>query len=125
MQVPDIDKRITQLSDIGFDVDILTENSLAVYGVPEILSRYHVDIEKLLEKIIVMDNISLDHMTDLIFAMKACKASITANQKLSYAQMEQLIHDGFAHIDGMFVCQHGRPFFVKIDKKNIDTMFDR
>jgi DNA mismatch repair ATPase MutL len=39
--------------------------------------------------------------------------------------MEQLIKDWFEKIPGLFVCQHGRPFFVRIDKGEIDKMFDR
>jgi DNA mismatch repair ATPase MutL len=44
---------------------------------------------------------------------------------LSYDQMSNLIQDWFENIDGMFVCQHGRPFFIKMDKKKIDWLFDR
>jgi DNA mismatch repair ATPase MutL len=44
---------------------------------------------------------------------------------LSYEQMSNLINDWFEHIDWMFVCQHGRPFFIKMDKKKIDSLFDR
>jgi DNA mismatch repair ATPase MutL len=39
--------------------------------------------------------------------------------------MINLIQEWFENIDGMFVCQHGRPSFVKIDKKKIDELFDR
>jgi DNA mismatch repair ATPase MutL len=39
--------------------------------------------------------------------------------------MEQLVMDGFEKIPWLFVCQHWRPFFVRIDKSDIDKMFDR
>jgi DNA mismatch repair ATPase MutL len=39
--------------------------------------------------------------------------------------MEQLVQEGFEKIPWMFVCQHGRPFFVRIEKKEIDKFFDR
>jgi len=39
--------------------------------------------------------------------------------------MSNLVKEGFENIDGLFVCQHGRPFFVQTEKKNIDKMFDR
>jgi DNA mismatch repair ATPase MutL len=60
-----------------------------------------------------------------IFATKACKAAIKAWQKLSFIEMKQLIEDWFATITQFFVCQHGRPFFIKIEKKNLEKMFDR
>jgi DNA mismatch repair protein MutL len=61
----------------------------------------------------------------MIFATKACKTSIKAGEKLNYYQMENLIREWLSTIDGMFVCQHGRPFFIQIDKKQIDGMMDR
>jgi DNA mismatch repair ATPase MutL len=64
-------------------------------------------------------------MLDEMVGMKACKASIKAGQKLSDLEMKQLVEDGFTHISGMFVCQHGRPSAVRIEKGNIDELFER
>lgn len=64
-------------------------------------------------------------LLDTIFATRACKTSIKANHKLSLLEMQQLVNDGFEHIPGSFVCQHGRPFAIEIDKREIDKMFDR
>ena len=120
-----IDEKIEQLWSLWFDVSLLSDTRLAVYAVPRVLVAYKVDIEELLESILDQDTITLDLLLDEKFAMKACKASIKAWQKLSSLQMMQLVKDGFSSIDWMFVCQHGRPFFVKIDKKQIDGMMDR
>jgi len=120
-----IDEKIEQLWSLWFDVNLLSDTSLVFYAVPRILVEYKVDIEQLLESILDQDSITLDVLLDEKFAMKACKASIKAWQKLSSLQMMQLVKDGFISIDWMFVCQHGRPFFVKIDKKQIDGMMDR
>jgi DNA mismatch repair protein MutL len=120
-----IDEKIEQLWSLWFYVSLLSDTRLAVYAVPRVLVAYKVDIEELLESILDQDTITLDLLLDEKFAMKACKASIKAWQKLSSLQMMQLVKDGFSSIDWMFVCQHGRPFFVKIDKKQIDGMMDR
>ena len=64
-------------------------------------------------------------MIDEMVGMKSCKASIKAGQKLSHVEMKQLVEDGFAHISGMFVCQHGRPSAVRIEKGNVDGLFER
>jgi DNA mismatch repair protein MutL len=84
-----------------------------------------VDLELLFNHVLFLEKISFDFILDNIFATKACKSSIKAGQKLSYQQMVNLLEDGFKFIDGMFVCQHGRPFFVKIEKKDVDRLFDR
>ncbi len=122
---PDLETKCEQLNTIGFDCNLIGENKVAVYAVPKVFSDYHVDIEKLLDKVLVMDAINFDAILDLIFAMRACRTSIKAGDKLSSLQMKQLVKDGFEHIDGMFVCQHGRPFFVKVDKEHVDAMFER
>jgi DNA mismatch repair protein MutL len=57
--------------------------------------------------------------------MKACKASITAGQHLSLLQMRQLLRDGQQLIPQMFVCQHGRPSVLKIDKTEIEKLVGR
>lgn len=57
--------------------------------------------------------------------MKACKASITAGQRLSQQEMRQLLRDGQHIIPHMFVCQHGRPSVLKLDKSAVEKMVGR
>lgn len=61
-----------------------------------------VDLSLVMQHVLYLEKVSLDHI-DEIFAMKACKASIKAGEELNYLQMQELVEDGFAHIDGMFV----------------------
>ncbi len=124
-KLPDLDEKITQLESLGFDIAPLWENTIVIYAVPTVLQTFQIDLNLILQKIIFLDPITLDSILHEIFATKACKLSIKAGQKLSPLEMQNLIKDWFTHIDGMFVCQHGRPFFVSIDKKIIDKMFDR
>lgn len=125
-QRADLEEKFEQLQALWFDIDMFGDVKVSVYAVPQIFSLYKVDIEKLLEHVLSQEGeLSFDHVLDMIFATKACKASIKAGEKLNYYQMEQLVRDGLSHIDSMFVCQHGRPFFIQIDKKQIDGMMDR
>ncbi len=123
--VPDLDGKISQLNNLWFDCSLLWANVMVVYSVPKIFVTYPVDLEKLFNHVLYLDEISFDHVLDGVFATKACKTSIKAWHKLSYDQMANLIKDGFENIEWMFVCQHGRPFFIKMDKKKIDWLFDR
>lgn len=125
-QRADLEEKFEQLKSLWFDIDMFGDAKVSVYAVPQIFSLYKVDIEKLLDHVLSQEGeLSFDHVLDMIFATKACKASIKAGEKLNYYQMEQLVRDGLSHIDSMFVCQHGRPFFIQIDKKQIDKMMDR
>lgn len=121
----DVEQKLQQLQDIGFDISALGDTSLAIYAVPQVFMDFVVDLALVMQHVLYLEKVSLDHIVDEIFAMKACKASIKAGEKLNYMQMQQLVEDGFAHIDGMFVCQHGRPFFIQIDKKQVDGLMDR
>lgn len=123
--VPGLDDKIWQLNNLWFDCNLLWENMMVVYAVPKIFVTYPVDLEKLFNHVLYLDEINFDHILDGIFATKACKTSIKAGNKLSYDQMSNLIADWFENIEWMFVCQHGRPFFIKMDKKKIDWLFDR
>jgi DNA mismatch repair protein MutL len=125
-QRADLEEKFEQLKTLWFDIDMFGDAKVSVYAVPQIFSLYKVDIAVLLEHVLSQEGeLSFDHVLDMIFATKACKASIKAWEKLNYYQMEQLVRDGLTYIDSMFVCQHGRPFFIQIDKKQIDGMMDR
>jgi len=123
VDVPDLQEKILELNNLWFDCSLLSENIMVVYAVPHIFVTYPIDLEKLFNYVLYLDHIKFDHVIDGVFATKACKTSIKAWHKLSYEQMSNLVKEGFDIIDWMFVCQHGRPFFVKIDKSKIDILF--
>lgn len=125
VDVPQVQEKIDQLNQLWFDCSLLTERVLVVYAVPKIFVMYPVHLETLFNHVLYVDRISFDHVLDGAIATKACKASIKAGQKLSYQQMASLIKEWFEHIPSLFVCQHGRPFFVKMEKNKIDGLFDR
>jgi DNA mismatch repair protein MutL len=121
----DIDHTIEQLNALGWDVSRFGDGKVVVYAVPAVFQEYQLDLELLLNHIRGRDSIDFWIILDEIAGMKACKASIKAGQVLSLLEMEQLMKDGVAYIDGMFVCQHGRPSVVAIKKSQLDGMFER
>lgn len=125
VDLADLDKKIEKLNEMWFDCSMLSDGVMVVYAVPKVFVTYPVDLEKLFNHVLYLEDITFDHVLDWIFATKACKTSIKAWHKLSYQQMSNLVKDGFEQIDWMFVCQHWRPFFVKVDKKKVDELFDR
>ena len=124
-QIAHLEQKIEELNQLGFEISLLSENVIVIYAIPKVFVQYPVDMWVLLNHVLYLEEITFDHLLDGVYATKACKASIKAGHKLSYLQMQQLVQDGFEFIPGMFVCQHGRPFFVKMDKKHIDGLFDR
>ena len=126
-----------QLNTLKFETTVRWDHSLIIYKVPQFLVDYTIDIEKIVRHLIseqweISPSLTgeglgwgLGMLLDSIFATRACKTSIKANHRLSLLEMQQLVNDGFEFIPWWFVCQHGRPFVIDIDKKQIDTMFDR
>lgn len=124
-QIAHLEQKIEELNQLGFEISLLSENVIVIYAIPKVFVQYPIDMWVLLNHVLYLEEITFDHLLDGVYATKACKASIKAGHKLSYLQMQQLVQDGFEFIPGMFVCQHGRPFFVKMDRKHIDGLFDR
>ena len=123
--VPNLPEKIEELNQLWFDIAMLWENIIVIYAIPHIFVTNPVDLITLFNHVLYLEKISFDHLMDWVYATKACKTSIKAWNKLSLPQMEQLVNEWFQKIPWMFVCQHGRPFFVKIEKKEIDWFFDR
>lgn len=121
-----------QLNTLRFETTVRWDHSLIIYKVPQFLVDYTIDIEKIMRHLIdtsnqelETNNLGIERLLYSIFATRACKTSIKANHRLSLLEMQQLVNNGFEFIPWWFVCQHGRPFVIDIDKKQIDTMFDR
>lgn len=119
--------KIEDCKKLGFDISLFGENKIVIYAVPLMLANHMVDLEVLFQSILYqdLDNITIESFLEKVFATKACKAAIKAWEKLSAEECSQLIQDGFEFIPEMFVCQHGRPFFIKITKKDVEKLFDR
>lgn len=120
-----IEDKIEELQKLWFDISLFGEQKIIVHAVPKVFVDYQIDMEKLLNITLHKSPLSFDTILDELYAMKACKASIKAGQKLSLPEMQRLVEDWFSEIEWMFVCQHGRPFFIKMTKKDLDGLFDR
>lgn len=123
--IPNLDEKLNEINALGFDVSMIGENKIAIYSVPQIFSLYKIDMEKVFNTILYLETITFDYILDNIFATHACKVSIKAGDRLSLPEMTNLVKDWFAGVPGLFVCQHGRPFFIKTEKGDIDKFFDR
>lgn len=75
------------------------EQKMIVHAVPKVFVDYQIDMEKLLNITLHTSPLSFDMILDELYAMKACKASIKAGQKLSLPEMQRLVEDGFSNIE--------------------------
>lgn len=56
--------------------------------------------------------------------LRACKAAIKANHRLSDMEMRALI-EAFSDLDDPFHCPHGRPVFVRLTSRDLEKEFRR
>ena len=143
--VEDIDQICEVLWGIWFDVSEFGQQKVVIYAIPQVFADWKVDVELVMNWVWgiecpptpceratsdgeVMKNNGEQIfwlMLDEMLGMKACKASIKAGQRLSLLEMQQLIYDADIYIQWVFVCQHGRPSVVRMDKQSVDGLFDR
>ena len=55
---------------------------------------------------------------------KACKSAVKANDRLSTAEIAQLLKD-LAACENPFSCPHGRPTIIRMKKTEIEALFKR
>jgi DNA mismatch repair protein MutL len=82
-------------------------------------------IEEMIEYIIVnKTTIDIGKIREKAAIMCACKASIKANQSLSFREMEHLI-ERLRKAKVPFTCPHGRPIVISFSVAELEKMFKR
>lgn len=141
VHLPSQDIDLEQWQDIftkiGIDASWFGSGKMIVHTMPQVFIDRVIDIQLLCnllrwqqeKRLTEWWNIPPEELFSSILeemqGMKACKASITAGQRLSQQEMRQLLRDGQQIIPHMFVCQHGRPSVLKLDKSDVEKMVGR
>jgi DNA mismatch repair protein MutL len=85
--------RLDELDELGFDVALISDKKIVIYAIPFVLRDQQIDLVRLIDQIIDAEQLSIDHIVDTIFAMKACKISIKAGQRLSLQEIDALVRE--------------------------------
>ena len=64
-----------------------------------------------------------EHLTDRI-AMRACKLSVKANERLDLTQMQAIV-DQLLACEQPYSCPHGRPTMVRLELAELERLFGR
>ena len=111
---------------LGFVVEEFGGNEYVVRAVPS--NMYQLNDKQLF--LALLDSLVEDtgkNTPDLVFykiATMACKAAVKGNQKLSFAEADQLITD-LLKLENPYTCPHGRPTIVSMTKSDIERKFKR
>jgi len=114
-------------SELGFEIDRIGPESLAVRQVPSLLRN--ADTDALVRDVLadLIEHGSTERIREQINAVlstMACHGSIRANRNLNLAEMNSLLRD-MENTERSGQCNHGRPTWVQLDMNELDRLFLR
>jgi DNA mismatch repair protein MutL len=115
------------LTEIGFEIAVLSPTSLAVRAVPSALKN--ADARELALEVLAevrefgASQVSAERRNELLSTM-ACHAAVRANRILTIAEMNSLLREmeATARSDQ---CNHGRPTWREFTMDELDKLFMR
>lgn len=121
-------EHMEQLSQMGFEISEFGGREYAIVAVPDNL--YGLDEKQLFTELLddmVTANSSGRTTNELLWsrvATASCKAAIKGNQRISRAEVEELIRE-LLTLDNPYHCPHGRPTMISMSKYEIEKKFKR
>ncbi|MBR6765084.1 MAG: DNA mismatch repair endonuclease MutL [Clostridia bacterium] len=115
---------LPQLEEMGFEIDDIGYNSLAVKAVPEALSE--INAEKFFSSLIEdgIKNLRTNELKRAKLMQMACKSAIKGGDKLSESDIKKLLR--LIKEEGIpLSCPHGRPILIRLTKHELEVRFKR
>ncbi len=126
-EAKEADKHAALFNELGFELQQVDEETLAVRRIPTLL--HGSDVEPLVRDVLAdcLQHENSDrlraHLNELLGDM-ACHAAVHANQQLSHAEMNALLRD-IERTEHSGQCNHGRPTWQCLSLEDLDRHFLR
>ena len=114
-------------SQLGFDVDRIAEETVAVRAIPALLHK--ADLTGLIRDILAdfkthNQSYRVEEAINNLFSSMACHGAVRANRALSLPEMNALLRDMEA-TEFSSQCNHGRPTWKQFSLADLDKLFWR
>lgn len=127
LEVATVEEQGSVLHDLGFEIAVLSPNTLAVRAIPAMLAEANaVELARA-----VMADIGeyggsrvLTERRNEMLATMACHSAVRANRSLTITEMNALLRDMEA-TERSDQCNHGRPTWFQVTMGELDKMFMR
>ncbi len=118
---------IDMLSSMGFDIEPFGGNTIIIRAIPSVIQRG--DIKQMVIDVIERTADSYDKLDKLelqneLLITTACHSAIQAGDTISDNEALNLIKELF-RTEQPFLCPHGRPIIVKMNRSELDEKFQR
>ena len=114
-------------SDFGFEVDRLGVETVVVRQIPSMLKNADIDglVRDVLADIIRYGSSErIRQSVNELMGTMACHGSVRANRQLTIPEMNALLRD-MERTERSGQCNHGRPTWVQVGLKELDSLFLR
>ncbi|MDG7056710.1 MAG: DNA mismatch repair endonuclease MutL [Wolbachia endosymbiont of Penenirmus auritus] len=116
-----------KLFEMGFDIEIKSENKVVVREIPAILGT--IDVKEMLINIVdrlteIEDTLPIEDKVNKILATIACYGSIRAGRKMKLEEMIELLRQ-MEKTPYSGQCNHGRPTYIEMKLSDIEKLFER
>ena len=115
------------LNSLGFDIENFGDRTFIIKAVPYMLSEKPIEplINEIIEKnISITGKINFEEILDESLITIACHSAIRAGQNLSFFDMQNIL-ENLDKCKAPSNCPHGRPTWIKFEKKFLDKSFSR
>jgi DNA mismatch repair protein MutL len=122
-----VEEQGSVLRDLGFEIAVLSPNTLAVRAIPAMLAEANA-VE--LARAVIADireyggSRVLTERRNEMLATMACHSAVRANRSLTIPEMNALLRDMEA-TERSDQCNHGRPTWFQVTMGELDKMFMR
>lgn len=116
-----------QLASFGLIIEAFGGNSIVVRETPALLGEMDVPalITALADDIAEYDEaMSLEGMLQHVCGTMACHGSLRAGRQMNIAEMNALLRE-MEKTPSSGQCNHGRPTYIELKRKDIETLFGR